>query len=89
MSKAKRPAPTTVGTLESVQPGDSAVLESGATVEVGFFLGASCFVRFSDNNEPRVVSSLPSGTKVFSVIRRSRVPSAAEAVTDPMNRRGK
>jgi len=89
--KAKKPARRVTSesslTLADVTPGDTAILESGATCEVAFFLGASCFVRFSDNHEPRAISSLPSSTAVVSVSRRERVASVAAEVADPLDRR--
>ncbi len=86
MSKAKaRKAVDSALTLADVTEGDTAVLDCGASVEVGFFLGDSAFVRFSDNHEPRVVSSLPSDSKVVSVVRRERVATTANgAVDDPL-----
>jgi hypothetical protein len=90
MRKAKpRKAVDSALTLADVTEGDAAVLASGASVEVGFFLGASCFVRFSDNHEPRAISPLPSSTAVVSVSKRARVAAASSEVADPLDRRGK
>jgi hypothetical protein len=88
VSRKSAPVPADAMTLGSVQPGDSATLESGAVVEVGFRIGASSFVRFPDS-PPRCISSLPSTTKVISVIRRERVASAAGEVADPLDSRRK
>jgi hypothetical protein len=89
-SKAKpRKAVESALTLADVEPGDTATLLSGATCEVGFHLGASTFVRFSDNHEPRAISGLPSSTAVARVMRRERVASAASEVADPLDSRRK
>lgn len=79
-----RKAVETPLTLADVTEGDTVTLEYGMTAEVGFFIGSSCFVRFSDNHEPRAISSLSSSTPVVSVQRRERVLSSGSVVKDPL-----
>lgn len=84
----KKAATGATVTLESVDFGDFATLESGLEAEVAFRLGASTFVRFADS-APREICSLPSTSVVISVRRRERVASVATEVTDPLSGGGR